>query len=69
MSNPLIPVIEIGLLLIFLLHIYKTIKMFVRNQAARPVGYAMKKPAGRTEPEDAGLVDDDRLRTLAAYSS
>jgi succinate dehydrogenase cytochrome b subunit len=46
MSNPLIPLIEIGLLLIFLLHIYKTIKMVIRNKAARPIAYAMKKPAG-----------------------
>jgi succinate dehydrogenase / fumarate reductase, cytochrome b subunit len=46
MNNPLIPVIEIGLLLIFLMHIYKTIKMLVRNKAARPIGYMMKKPAG-----------------------
>jgi succinate dehydrogenase cytochrome b subunit len=46
MSNPLIPLIEIGLLLIFLLHIYKTIKMVIRNKAARPIAYTMKKPAG-----------------------
>jgi succinate dehydrogenase / fumarate reductase cytochrome b subunit len=47
-SNPLIPVIEIGLLLIFLLHIYKTIRMFLQNQAARPVKYVKKKSAGYT---------------------
>jgi succinate dehydrogenase / fumarate reductase cytochrome b subunit len=46
-SNPLIPVIEVGLLLVFLVHIYKTVKMFTRNKAARPVAYVMKKPAGR----------------------
>src|SRR6185436_5019489 len=46
LSNPLIPVIEIGLVLIFLLHIYKTITMYFANQAARPVRYAQKKPAG-----------------------
>lgn len=45
-SNPLIPVIEVGLVLIFLMHIYKTVKMFLRNKAARPVPYVMKKPAG-----------------------
>lgn len=45
-SNPLIPVIELGLLAIALVHIYKTIKMFMRNKAARPVAYVMKKPAG-----------------------
>ena len=47
-SNPLIPVIEIGLLLIFLVHIYKTVTMFLSNQQARPVRYAMKKRAGHT---------------------
>src|SRR5207253_7909738 len=46
LANPLIPVIEIGLVLIFLLHIYKTVTMYLRNQAARPVRYVKKKPAG-----------------------
>jgi len=46
LSNPLIPVIEIVLLLLFLLHIYKTVTMFLGNKAARPVAYRMKKPAG-----------------------
>lgn len=45
-SNPLIPVIELGLVLIALTHIYKTVKMFLRNKAARPVAYVAKKPAG-----------------------
>jgi succinate dehydrogenase / fumarate reductase cytochrome b subunit len=45
-SNPLITVIEIGLLLIFLIHVYKAVRMFLGNQEARPVRYAMKRPAG-----------------------
>jgi succinate dehydrogenase / fumarate reductase cytochrome b subunit len=45
-GNPLIPIIEIGLLLIFLVHVYKTIRMFLGNQATRPVGYVLKKKAG-----------------------
>jgi len=45
-SNPLLPVIEIGLLLVFALHIYKTIAMFLANQQARPVRYVQKKNAG-----------------------
>jgi succinate dehydrogenase / fumarate reductase cytochrome b subunit len=45
-SNPLIPVIEVGLLLIFLLHIYKTVTMYARNQAARPVKYVRKRSPG-----------------------
>ena len=46
LSNPLIPIIEIGLLLIFLVHIYKTVRMVFANQKARPVRYARKKYAG-----------------------
>lgn len=46
-GNPLIPIIEVGLLLIFLVHVYKTIRMFLANRTARPVGYAKKKFAGR----------------------
>ncbi len=45
-SNPLIPVIEIGLALIFLVHIYKTVTMYLGNQQARPVGYQKKKSQG-----------------------
>jgi len=47
-SNPLIVVVEIGLLLVFLLHIYKTLTMWMGNRAARPVGYTQKKLAGYT---------------------
>jgi succinate dehydrogenase / fumarate reductase, cytochrome b subunit len=46
--NPVLPIIEILLLLVFVVHIYKTVRMFLSNQAARPVRYAQKKPAGRT---------------------
>jgi succinate dehydrogenase / fumarate reductase, cytochrome b subunit len=46
LSNPLIYPIEIGLLLIFALHVYKTLTMYVANQRARPVGYVKKKGAG-----------------------
>ncbi len=46
LSNPLIPMIEIGLLLIFLVHVYKTAKMYLANQQARPVKYERKAYAG-----------------------
>jgi len=45
-GNPLLPIIEIGLLLIFLIHIYKTLTMYVANRRARPVGYVRKRYAG-----------------------
>jgi succinate dehydrogenase / fumarate reductase cytochrome b subunit len=47
LSNPLIPVIEIGLALIVIIHVYKTVRMFLSNQQARPVRYVQKKYAGR----------------------
>ncbi len=47
-SNPLIVPIEVGLLLVFLLHVYKAVTMWVANQAARPVRYQRKALAGHT---------------------
>lgn len=45
-GNPLIPIIEIGLLLIFLIHVYKTVRMYLGNQEARPAAYQLKRRAG-----------------------
>lgn len=47
-SNPLIYIAEAGLAAVFLLHIWKTVRNFFRNSAARPTRYAVKKPAGHT---------------------
>ena len=47
-SNPLIVPIELGLLAIFLLHVYKAIANYAANRGARPTGYALKKYAGHT---------------------
>jgi succinate dehydrogenase / fumarate reductase cytochrome b subunit len=47
-SNPLTIPVEIALLVIFLLHIYKTIRNYLRNQSARPVRYQMKRWADHT---------------------
>lgn len=47
-SNPLIIPVEVGLALIFVLHIYKTITNYFSNSAARPVGYSKKEYAGHT---------------------
>lgn len=46
LRNPLIPVIEIGLVLIFVIHVHKTVRMFLGNRQARPVRYVKKKGAG-----------------------
>jgi succinate dehydrogenase / fumarate reductase cytochrome b subunit len=47
-ANPLIVPIELGLLAVFVLHIYKTVRMVLANQAARPVGYQKRVNAGHT---------------------
>jgi succinate dehydrogenase / fumarate reductase cytochrome b subunit len=47
-SNPLVIPVEIGLLAIFLVHVFKTLKMWTDNQRARPQRYEMKRMAGRT---------------------
>jgi succinate dehydrogenase / fumarate reductase cytochrome b subunit len=45
-SNPLIVPIEVGLLAIFLLHIYKAVRVTLDNRAARPEPYARRTRAG-----------------------
>ena len=47
-KNPLLPAIEIGLLAVVLIHLYKTLRMFFGNQAARPISYQKKRYAGGT---------------------
>lgn len=46
-DNPLLPIVEIGLLLLFVAHIYKTVKMYVDNRQLRPVRYVERRNAGR----------------------
>lgn len=45
-GNPLIIVIEVVLLLAFVVHAGKAVAMTLANRRARPVAYAVKKPAG-----------------------
>jgi len=47
-TKPLLYVAEVGLIALFLLHIYKTVTGYVRNRAARPEGYREKHWAGHT---------------------
>ena len=47
-SQAVLRVIELILLSWFVIHIYKTVRMFLSNQNARPVAYAKKKSAGYT---------------------
>src|SRR5205085_8383411 len=45
-SNPLVVPVEIGLLIVFLIHLFKAVRMTMQNRAARPAPYAIKKMAG-----------------------
>ena len=47
-SSPLLILVELVLLSWFAVHIYKTVRMYLGNQSARPVAYARKKSAGHT---------------------
>jgi succinate dehydrogenase / fumarate reductase cytochrome b subunit len=53
-SNPLVIPVEIGLIGVFLLHVYKTVTNWFRNQRARPIGYEKKNWAGHTSRKSAG---------------
>jgi succinate dehydrogenase / fumarate reductase cytochrome b subunit len=45
-SNPLVVPVEIGLLVVFLIHLFKAVKMTFQNQSARPAKYTKKELAG-----------------------
>jgi succinate dehydrogenase / fumarate reductase cytochrome b subunit len=45
-SNPLVVPVEIGLLVVFLIHLFKAVRMTFQNQSARPARYARKQWAG-----------------------
>ena len=47
-SNPLVVPVEIGLLVVFVLHLFKAVRMTFQNQSARPAKYAKKEWAGGT---------------------
>ena len=45
-SNPLVVPVEIGLAVVFLIHLLKAVRMTFQNQSARPAKYAKKEWAG-----------------------
>jgi len=47
-SNPLVVPLEIGLLAVFLIHLFKAVRMTLQNRQARPQKYANKEWAGGT---------------------
>src|SRR2546425_7478068 len=52
-SNPLIYVIEAGLLAVFLLHVYKTINLYLNSREARPMRYGRKERGGGPSRKNA----------------
>jgi len=52
-SNPLIVPIELGLLAIFLLHVYQAVRVTLANRAARPQRYARTARAGGASRKSA----------------
>lgn len=53
-SNPLVVPAEIGLLLIFVIHVYKAVVNWWENRQARPVAYVEKRWAGHTSRKNYG---------------
>jgi succinate dehydrogenase / fumarate reductase cytochrome b subunit len=47
-SNPLVYPAEAGLVLVFVVHIWKTVALTIRSWRARPKGYAVRRSAGHT---------------------
>jgi succinate dehydrogenase / fumarate reductase, cytochrome b subunit len=47
-NNPLVIPVEIGLVAVFLIHLFKAVRMTFQNQSARPAKYAKKEMAGGT---------------------
>jgi succinate dehydrogenase / fumarate reductase cytochrome b subunit len=53
-SNPLVIPAEIALLLLAIVHVWKTVRMYLQNLHARPVKYEVKKWAGHTSRKSVG---------------
>src|SRR3990167_3836142 len=54
-TNGLIRFLEIGLLLGFLIHIADGIRLTLENRKARPIGYELNKPAGKSTPASRNM--------------
>ena len=60
-SNPLVIPVEIGLVVVFLIHLFKAITMTFQNQSARPAKYAKKELAGGASQK--GLASSSMILT------
>lgn len=52
-SNPLVYVVEAGLVALFLLHVFKTVGLYAGAKSARPVSYVKKARAGAPSRKSA----------------
>ena len=55
-SNPLIYAVELGLLVVFFLHVAKTVAGYLANRAARPTPYAVRRWAKTKNPRSRKSV-------------
>lgn len=53
-SNPLVIPVEIALLLVAIVHVWKTVRNYLQNLHARPAKYEVKKWAGHTSRKSVG---------------
>lgn len=53
-SNPLVVPAEVGLLLIFVVHVWKAVRTWWHNRRARPTPYAVKRWARHTSRKNLG---------------
>src|SRR3954469_15304847 len=60
-SNPLVVPAEIALLILFLVHVYKTVTMWTANQRARTIG--MKKKTGPRHASRKSLASTTMIWT------
>lgn len=60
-SNPLVYVAELGLLVIFALHIFKTVALFAGSYAARPQRYAKRRWAKTKNPASRKSVSSTTM--------
>jgi succinate dehydrogenase / fumarate reductase cytochrome b subunit len=60
-SNPLVYVAELGLLAVFVLHIFKTVGMLIDSYSARPDRYAKKKWAKRKNDRSRKSVSSSTM--------
>ncbi len=67
-SNPLIIPIEIGLLAVFLVHIYKAVDDVDGESVGTPGGLQQEGTGRRREPQERGFLDHDRPAGSSCWS-